>query len=467
MDRAAALTRLHEWNPWWKGGAPEVPPFRRDAFPELERLLGQPKAVLLTGLRQTGKTTLLLQLVSSMPAAERNRCCYLPLDQADPQLERWNATLEDVVRLWSEEIAQSPLGRGPTKFVFLDECQFHPDWARQVKGLLDRRSPIRFLITGSAATTLQEEAARLLAGRAILHALGPMTLRELLRARLDPERVRELLRIGDDCRELASEAVRAGAWDARRFRKLTEAFAPWRGEVAALTARLLERGGFPEIALSEMHVPAAHRLLRTFLTLLVQRDFVQFFHVRDTRTLERLIELLAQGTGRILVERRLASDLGVAINTLRNHLGFLENSCLIRTLRAHVESAARAARLPEKFHFADPGLRAALVGGSPEDRGFLLDSLLHGHLAAWVERDLPGAKLTYWRQGDREVDLVLGYGRRLAGIEVHAAGTEPAGLRAFRERHPKSMSWIVSEGTTGRLDTEVAELPLGLMLLLA
>jgi hypothetical protein len=44
--------------------------------------------------------------------------------------------------------------------------------------------------------------------------------------------------------------------------------------------------------------------------MLVQKDFVQFFHVRDTRTLERLIEILAQGTGRILVERKLASTVG-------------------------------------------------------------------------------------------------------------------------------------------------------------
>lgn len=468
MDRAGILTRLHDWNPWWKGAALDgVPEFRRDAFLELERDLAGRKAVVLTGLRQTGKTTALLQLILGRGQAESRRCCYLPLDQVGPDLDRWQATLEDVIRLWSAEVAGSPLGRGPPKLVFLDEAHFVPTWARDVKGILDRRWPVRFVVTGSAATTLQREAAKLLAGRSVSRRIGPLVLGELVRARLDPGESAAILGIAGDFRRLVRRAVEMGTWDEESFRKVTVAFAPCREEVSSLTARLVERGGFPEVALSEIDVPAAYRMMRTYLAMLVQKDFVEFFRVRDTRTLERLIEILAQGTGRILVERKLASDVGAAINTVRNHVGFLENAGLVRTLRAHVENAARAARLPEKYHFVDPGLRGALVGASPEDRGHVLDSLVFRHLAAWAERELPGARFTYWRQGDREVDLVLAHGRRLIGIEVHATGGEHGGLEAFGDRHPRSTAWMVSEGTTGRAEDGRTELPLGLVLLLA
>lgn len=467
MDRALVLARLHDWNPWWKGQKLEVPAFRRDSFAELTRHLDQPKAVILTGLRQTGKTTLLLQHMASRPEGERRRCCYLPLDQLGPDLDRWGATLEDVLRLWGEEMAGSPLSQTPTKSVFLDEAQFVPGWAREVKGILDRRWPVRFVVTGSAAVTLQEEAAKYLAGRSVIQRIGPLTLRELVRAVLEPPKVDKILVIAEEWQDQVESAVESGAFDAPEFQRVVQAFAPWREEVSALTARLTERGGFPEIALSQMDTPTAYRMMRTFLAMLVQRDFVEFFRVRDTRTLERLIEILAQGTGRILVERKLAGDVGAAVNTVRNHIGFLENAGLVQILKAHVGSAGRAARLPEKFHFADSGLRAALVGPSPEDRGYVLDSLLYRHLAEWADVTFPGAKFGYWRQGDREVDLVLEYGRRLVGIEVHAKGSERGGLAAFRERHPKSATWIVSEGTTGRADRDRVELPLGLMMLLA
>lgn len=467
MDRGTLLARLYDWNPWWKGDAPELPAFRRDAFAELERGLERPKAVILTGLRQTGKTTLLLQRVTAMEPASRRRCCFLPLDQLGPDLERWNGSLEEILRIWSEEIAGAPLAQGPVKFVFLDEAHFVPTWARVIKGILDRRWPVRFVVSGSAAVTLQQEAARLLAGRAVHQRLGPLSLRELVRARLEPDRADRILSIAEEWKGQVEGAVESGAWDSDGARRSFERFAPWRDEISALTARLLERGGFPEIALSEMDVSAGYRLMRTFLAMLVQKDFVEFFRVRDTRTLERLIEILAQGTGRILVARKLASDVGAAVNTVRNHIGFLKNAGLVRVLKARVENASRAARLPEKFHFADSGLRAALVGASPEDRGHVLDSILQRHLEEWAERRFPDAKFTYWRQGDREVDVVLEHGRRMIGIEVHATGGERMGLEAFRERHPRAATWIVSETATGRTEPGRVELPLGLMLLLA
>ena len=467
MDRALALARLHDWNPWWKGEAPPVPAFRRDTFAELGRQLDQPKAVILTGLRQTGKTTAILQLVAGMAAPERRRCCYLPLDQFAPDLERWGTSLEEVLRLWSAEITGSPLGKPPIKYVFLDEAHFVPTWARELKGMLDRRWPVRFVVTGSAAVTLHQEAARFLAGRSAIQKIGPLRLRELVRARLDPRESDSILAVAEEWGDLVEDAVESGSWAGRDFERIMMGFAPWKEQVSALTARLLERGGFPEIALTEMDAHAADRMMRTFLTMLIQKDFVEFFRVRDTRTLERLIAMIAQGTGRILVERKLASDVGAAVNTVRNHIGFLRDAGLIQVLKAHVEGAGRAARLPEKFHFADSGLRAALVGTNLEDRGFLLDSLLFRHLSEWADSNMPAGRFAYWRQGDREVDLVFQHGRRTVGIEVHASGSERGGLEAFRQRHPKSAGWMVTEGTTGRAEPDRVELPLGLMLLLA
>lgn len=468
MDKARIVERLHASNPWWAGGPPEVPSLRRDAFEAVLGAAAVRKAVILHGLRQTGKTTLLLQLVSHRIAdgLSPQRLLYLPLDDWARDLERGGLVLDELIGVYAEEVAHEPASRGE-KWILLDEAHFHADWARTVKVLVDRRWPLRFVVTGSAGATLQQSAARWLAGRCRMVALGPMTLAELARARMDPRRYARVREVRLKLREGLARVVRGDAdpWpDVVRW--MTD-LAPVRSDLSSLAARLLELGGFPEFALSDAPASTVYKALGTFLSLMTQKDFVEFFHVRDTKTLERLVRLVAQNTGRILVERRLASDLGVAIDTVRNHLAFLENAQVIHALRAFTAKASRAARLPEKFYFGDTGLRCALAGYSPADRGALLETLAYRHLAKWADECLPGARFTYWRHRDDEVDLVLAYGRRAWGIEVHAQGADRRGLDRFLALPGTAGAILVSDGARAGRDGATVAIPVAAALLLA
>ena len=189
-----------------------------------------------------------------------------------------------------------------------------------------------------------------------------------------------------------------------------------------------------------------YSLLKDFLTLMIQKDFVDFFHVRDTRTLAKLIKTLAEHTGQILVERNLSSDLGVAINTLRNHLGFLIDTGIVSTARAYSSSFARSARLPEKFFFLDPGLRNSLAGFLPDALGRLTETAVFMHLKLYLERALPGAELSYWRKRDEEVDIILSLGKRVIPIEIHKGrDTGIAGIKAFGQKYSASSGMLISE----------------------
>jgi len=199
---------------------------------------------------------------------------------------------------------------------------------------------------------------------------------------------------------------------------------------------------------------------------MIRRDFVEFFHVRDTKTLERTIRILAQNTGRILSERKLSSDLGVAINTVRNHTGFLEKAFVVFTAKALAGFAHAQARIPEKVFFLDPGLRNSLVGYQIHDQGRLLESAVYVSLWAFLKKHRPAVELLYWRQKDWEVDIILRQEKTIIAIEVHKTDGDIQGLEKFLTEKPAARAILVSDTPRGQLSDRIMVIPPQLFLLL-
>ena len=231
-------------------------------------------------------------------------------------------------------------------------------------------------------------------------------------------------------------------------------------------ARYLRRGGFPEPALKDLSDEEADTRLQALLDQMVRRDFVEFFHVRDTKTLERTIRIVAQNTGRILSERKMSSDLGVAINTVRNHTGFLEQAYVIFTAKAIAGSAHAQARIPEKVFFLDPGLRNSLVGYQINDQGRLLESVVYVSLWAFLKKHRPAVELLYWRQKDWEVDIVIRQEKTLIGVEVHKTDDDVQGLEQFLKEKPSARGILVSDTPHRNLGDRILVIPPQLFLLL-
>jgi predicted AAA+ superfamily ATPase len=376
-------------------------------------------------------------------------------------------SLREILQVFAEEITRTPLEEGE-KLVFLDEAHVHPGWAREAKLLHDQGLAVRLAVSGSAAADLLSAAATHLAGRSVEHVVLPLSLGEILQARLagaDREAVAEA---GARLSEALAAAVQGDPRPLSRARD--RALRDLAGLASRLRADLgayLRRGGFPETALQGMTDEEADTRLHTVLDQMIRRDFVRFFHVRDTRTLERLIFILAQNTGRILVERKLASDVGAAINTVRNHISFLERTHVVFSTRALAASAAAQARLPEKFYFVDTGLRNSLAGYAPGDLGQLLESACYTHLRALLTARRPAAAIHYWRRGGDEVDLVVREAGRLLGVEVHASGTAVRGLRRFMAERAGASGILVSDKAPDPRVPGVTWLPPQLILLLA
>jgi len=352
-------------------------------------------AVVLTGARQTGKSTLVEQLV---PGERR----YRSLDDFD---------VRDAARRDPEALL------GGDDPLTLDEVQREPGLLPAVKRAIDRdRRPGRYLLTGSANLLLMRQVSESLAGRASYLTLWPMTRREQL------------------------GLARAGRWD----ELLAAPDAQWRDFLAAGDdpeedwQALAQRGGFPTPAL-ELKTPADRAIwfdgyVRTYL----ERDLQDLASISALPDFRRLMQAACLRLGQLLNQTELGRDVGLPQPTVHRWLNLLETSYLLVRLPAYaVNRTKRLVKSPRIF-WGDTGVALHLSATAPS--GAHLENLVLHDLVAWRDARVDRVELAYWRTTiGEEVDFVIEAGGKLLPIEVKATAkprlADCAHLRTFRQEY--------------------------------
>jgi predicted AAA+ superfamily ATPase len=366
--------------------------------PRLREALADTPVVLIHGPRQSGKTT--LARVVGEPRGYR----YFSFDD-----EAARAAAEgDPVGF----VADLP-GR-----VILDEVQRVPALFTALKVAVDRRrTPGRFILTGSANVLLIPKLADSLAGRMGILRLHPLAQCEL--AGRPPGFLRTLF---------------SGAFRTRATERLGEAL-----------AERIVAGGYPA-ALARRTAARRAAWYRDYVETQVQRDVRDLSRVRSLDALPRLLALAAGYTARLLNVTDLAGPFQVTRQTIHDYVTLLERVFLLERLPPwHSNRMSRLVKTP-KLHMGDTGLACALLGmDAPhlhrdrESLGPLLETFVLQELkreASWFPEPL---SFFHFRDRDGvEVDIVLQRGAgALAGIEVKAAATvtdtDFRGLRKLKQ----------------------------------
>ena len=357
-------------------------------------------AVVVTGARQTGKSTLVRQLA---PADRR----YRSLDDLD---------VIDAARRDPDALV------GGDRPVTLDEVQRAPELLHAVKRAIDRRRrPGRFVLTGSANLLLMHRVSESLAGRASYLTLWPMTRREQ--------------------RGLG----RCGVWEA-----LIEARdGDWLDLLAAAPDEpedwraLARRGGFP--------VPAVHLrdaseravwfdgYVRTYL----ERDLQALSSIAALPDFRRLMQAAALRLGQLVNQTDLGRDVGLPQPTVRRYLNLLETSHLLAPVPAYAVNRTKRLIKSPKLYWADTGVALHLAGGAEPGEPHLENVVLQD-LVAWRDARLDSADVFHWRTTiGEEVDFVIETGGRLLPIEIKSGGRlrldDAAPLRAFRAEYGRAV----------------------------
>ncbi|MHB1342753.1 MAG: ATP-binding protein [Thermoleophilia bacterium] len=362
----------------------------------LERTLAKAAAefpaVVLTGPRQSGKTTLLRHCFGHTHG-------YVSLEPPD-------------VRAAAAADPRGFLDLHPPP-VILDEVQYAPDLLPYIKERIDQRRSDRgrFILTGSQNLLVVERVTESLAGRSAILRLLPLSHREA-----------------------EGQPAAAMPWEVQP----TTASPAERGD---LWLDIL-RGGYPEL------VSEPHRDLglwhSSYIQTYLERDVRSIRQVGDLAVFQRFLRALAARSGQLLSLTDLSRDLGVALNTVKAWLSVLEATYQVFVLRPyHANVGKRLVKTP-KVYFADTGTLCHLVGlRDPEHAaaGPMAGALFETAVVVEILRTLvhrgEEPRLYFWRTSTgTEVDLIVDTGAALVPIEMKLSSTPRTqmaeGITSFR-----------------------------------
>jgi predicted AAA+ superfamily ATPase len=365
----------------------------------VKRALTVAPVVVLSGARQTGKTT----LVRSLPALQDRP--YLTLDDFD-------------LRAQADSDPDAVVARAPV--LVLDEVQRSRDLLIAVKRAVDKdrpRKPGRFVLTGSANFLMMERIGETLAGRAVHVTLWPFTRRE---------------RLG---------LGRAGAWS----ELLDARFAKWREVLTAHAApredwRTAARlGGFPVPAHELADDEARSLWFSGYVQTYLERDLQALRAVENLADFRRLMRAACLRVGSLLNQTELGRDVGISQPQVHRFMNLMEAS--YQAVRLPAYSVNRTKRLIKvaKLYWGDTAL-ALHLAGETEPRGAHLENLVLTDLLAWRDLQPRRPEILYWRTASgQEIDFMIETPMRLLPIEVKAAArampADARGLEAFLDEY--------------------------------
>ncbi len=376
-----------------------------------ERLDGPYTGLLqvLTGPRQVGKTTLLLQFAANAGLP----CRYATADEAGGDPDAWLRTQWTLGRADARGGtrdgrggATAPSGGGDPApgsgaVLLLDEVQQLPGWSATVKALHDedRRAglPLRVVLSGSSRLLLERGMAESLAGRFEVLRAGHWTWPEM----------RDAFGM---------------AWDDYVW------FGAWPGAVPLLEDEDRWRAYVRDALVDSV----------------VHRDILQLTPVRKPALLRRLLDLGCRYSGQVLSYTKMLGQLQDAGNTvtLAHYLDLLDQAGLLGGLPKADASPVRQRASSPRLQVHNQALMSVVDGreraalrANAVDRGRWVESAVGAHLLAAATGS--GWTLGYWREGKHEVDYVLRRGERVLGLEVKSGrGGLGGGADAFRRRFP-------------------------------
>ena len=370
----------------------------------LRRAAREFPALVLSGPRQSGKTTVLKYLF-----AKSHR--YVSLEPPD-------------VRAAATADPRGFLATYPPPVIF-DEAQYVPELLPYIKEQIDRRRSERgqYLLTGSQNLLLMERVTESLAGRAAMLRLLPCSRREIQ---------------GDPDSFLPWEKDRP----VRAPRSVSSADF-WRG---------LLRGGYLEIAAdSERDGSLWHA---SYIQTYLERDVRTLRQVGDLTQFQLFSRALAARNGQLFNLTEIARDLGVAVNTAKAWLSVMEATFQIIVLRPYFANVGKRLIKSPKIYFTDTGTLCHLTGLKDPDHaaagpmgGSIFETAVLTEIVKtlWNRGEEP--RVYFWRtSAGSEVDIVVEVGRKLIPIEVKLSATPRPAMAEAITRFRKDLGEKAAAG---------------------
>lgn len=352
---------LTDWNFW--GEELDTGIERPELLKEMQRLLKINEILVVSGVRRSGKSTLVLQFCKSLIESGVRKEDILIVNLEDPRFKQLDLQLLNEIY----ETYLTQLNPNKEHYVVLDEVQVVKQWEKYARFLHENRKA-HVIVTGSSSKLLSSEYATVLAGRHVDMQVYPLSFKEFLRFK------------GVDVKtniEIISK----------------------RHQIKRLMQEYLKWGGFPKPTLLKKEKEKREELYRYFRDIMT-KDVAMRYKVEDIGKLEELAKYYLSNIASLQSFNNIKKFLGISLDSVERFSTYFSNAYLLFFVKKFSYSVKQQILNPRKVYCIDTGLRKVAGFVFMEDLGKLMENTV------FVELMRKGKEVFYWKNKG-EVDFVI------------------------------------------------------------
>ncbi|MDP2925398.1 MAG: ATP-binding protein [Nanoarchaeota archaeon] len=372
MDISKTLKmNLEKHNPHWKEKFVYDYPIKRELFLVLLKNIKNKQIITVSGLRRTGKTVIIKQLIDYLieKSTNRTKILYFSFDEEQPKIEE---LINEFTRLANIELSNEEI------FIFLDEIQKLPDWQDQIKYYYDNFK-IKFIVSGSSSLFIRKKVKESLAGRSFDFHLKPLNFKEFLLFRNKKEVLEKQNIFKNEIKKEFEIYIRKQFIDT-----------------------LNEDNEF------------SREYVKSILEKIIHIDIPKVFPIENEELLFKLLRIIATNPGMIIEYENLGKEIGINRITLSNYLFYLEEAFLIKKIYNYSKNMLTSEKKSKKFYINSNSFFEFL--NSQVDESKVIENL--------IAIETPSR--FFWRTPFKEeVDFILELdeGKKLLPVEVKYRNT--------------------------------------------
>lgn len=368
MTTSEIITTLDKWNFW---NQKIDAGFRRESYlKKLNKLLNMSEVVALTGVRRSGKSTLVLQLIEELIAkgVKPQNTLYINFEEPNFSDDLNARSLNKIFDAYLEFFDPKE-----KIYLFLDEAQLVKGWERFAAALYDRKANVKIFITGSSAKLLKSEISTLLSGRYVSEIIYPLSFAEFL----------------DFKKESYSPLIK-------------------KPKLYGYLREYVEFGGFPKIVL-EKEKYGKNILLVEYFNSILERDILLRHKIKNEKDIKEIANFSLANVASKISTYKIEKDFGISNPNARRYFEYFHEAFLLQFASFFSYSVKKQIYNPQKVFSIDTGLRNAVSFKFSEDIGKLLENIVY--LEFLRRKEAP-----YYWEGKTEIDFVLRRGHKVSEL---------------------------------------------------
>lgn len=351
--------------------------YPRKIYQQLKNHLSKKQITVITGMRRTGKTTLVKKLLSD---CDTNNKIYIDLERLDNRQLFTEKNYENIIYALHER----GLNFKKKVFLFIDEIQLSPEITSVLKYLYDHYK-IKFIVTGSSSFYLKNLFSESLSGRKKIFELYPLDFAEVL--------------------TFKNIHFSAGDFTIKKFSSTEYE------RIKFFYDEYVEYGGFPEVVLCD-NVEDKKDLIHDIISSYVNIDIKTLSDFRNEKNIYSLIKMLSGRVGTRLDYTKLSNLAGLTRQTVQNYIDFFEKTFLLKRVSVITKNPDREIVKSQKVYFCDHGISSVLgnISSGSKFENAVFNQLQHF-----------GELRYYALKSGKEIDLIL---NKTIAFEIKETPTE-------------------------------------------